>query len=292
MEFKQVDPNELEIDPINERKEGVDPDQVDQEYIDSDGEFDSLVDSVSEQGIIQPPLVREVEGKLRVIVGQRRTLAAQTAGLGSIPVVVVDWDDSAAISASITENIDSFKKSVSRTDRAAAVERLKEINDWTDREVAEHLGVHHNQIGEWLERTRDEWENTSVHVDNAPDTSSEKRETIDSVDDKSVRAIRSATGGGEEGEEVLKEVASKDLSQSDVLELRKRVDRGEDIDEVVDEIAAEKEDREGSMRVNTNTTFSGDYAQALKEAAKDRGTSEDQVVRTAIEEYLTEEGYL
>lgn len=300
MEVREIGPNELEIDPVNERRENV---SFREEEI---SERESLVDSIREQGVIQPPIVREDSGTYKVVVGQRRTLAAQTAGVDRIPVVVVDYDDQEAIAASVTENVDAFKKSVSRTDRAAAVQRLMDMNDWSVTEVADYLGVGTGTINDWLERTRDEWEGTSVHVDSTDDNTSETQTEIEStdersneinaefdeVDDKSVSAIRRQTGGGEKGEQMVKKVAEKDLSQSQVLEATKRARRGEDLGEVVEEMAQKRQGRKGEIRVNVSVTFTGDYGEGLREAAREMGTSEENVVRGAIERYLEDEGYL
>lgn len=301
MDVKEVSPNELEIDPTNERREYISP-----ENFDPEDEDESLVDSIREQGVIQPPIVREDNGTFKVVVGQRRTLAAQTAGIDRIPVVVMDYDDQEAIAASITENVDAFKKSVSRSDRAAAVQRLMDMNDLTIAEVADYLGVGTATIEDWLERTREEWEGTNVHVDKTDEDTTETQTEVEStnegsteieteydeVDDKSVAAIRRVTGGGEKGEQMVQKVAENNLSQSQVLEATKRARRGEDLEEVVGEIAQERQERQGEIRVNVSVTFTGDYGEALREAARDMGTSEERVVRGAIEQYLEEEDYL
>ncbi|NHN48397.1 ParB/RepB/Spo0J family partition protein [Halostella sp. JP-L12] len=282
VEYTEIDPNELEIDELNERKEDVGPHKG----------IESLEESVRQQGVIEAPIVRNSgDGNYKVIVGQRRTLAAQAAGLDEIPVRIVDWDDAEAIEASITENVDAFRKSVSRTDRSEALLKLMKINDWTQEEAAEQLGISSAQVGEWLERTRDAWEGTDVHVSSNGETDSETRAKVDQVDDKKLSAIRRATGGGEEGEKLVKKVSEDDISQREVLEAKKRADRGEDFEKAIEEVHSQQS-AEGDMRVSTQVTFTGDYAEGLQSAAKTRGTSEDQIVREAIEDYLKREGYL
>jgi hypothetical protein len=181
-----------------------------------------------------------------------------------------------------------------------------DMNDWTIAEVADYLGVGTATIDDWLERTREEWEGTNVHVDKTDGDTTETQTEVEStnegsteietefdeVDDKSVAAIRRVTGGGEEGEQMVQKVVENNLSQSQVLEATKRARRGEDLDEVVDEIAQERQERQGEIRVNVSVTFTGDYGEALREAARDMGTSEERVVRGAIEQYLEEEDYL
>jgi len=299
MEVREIDPSELEIDPLNERNENVGPHKDDE----------SLEESIEKQGIIQPPVARPDNGNLRVVVGQRRTLAAQSVGLDSIPVIVMDWDDSEALEASITENIDAFEKGVSRSDRAAAVQKLMEINNWTPPDIANELGISNRSVQYWLERTRDEWESTSVHVDSSDEDDEEtdvevethdsnslgmNKEQVDEIPDRDLATIRTGADSAEEREEVVQKVSKNNLSSEEVREAKKRADRSEQsFVETVEEVRKEKEEqREGDMKVRTETTFTGDYAVGLKRAARDYGTSEEQLVRKAIEAFLTDEGYL
>ena len=54
-----------------------------------------LTDSIKEQGIIQPIVVRpdKEEGKYEIIAGERRYLASQNAGLHEVPVVILNVDE-------------------------------------------------------------------------------------------------------------------------------------------------------------------------------------------------------
>lgn len=299
MDVVEVDPSELEIDPLNERNENVGPHKDDE----------SLEESIRKQGIIQPPIARPGNGHFRVVVGQRRTLAAQSVGLESIPIIVMDWDDSDALEASITENIEAFSKGVSRSDRAAAIQKLMEINNWSSADIADELGISSRSVQYWLERTRDEWEQTSVHVDSVEENQDESdvevethgsdsfqlnKEQVDNISDRDLATIRTGAETAEEREKVVRKVADSKLSSEDVREAKKRSDRsGLSLVESVEEVSQEKEEqREGEMKVRTETTFTGDYAVGLKRAARDYGTSEEQLVRKAIEEFLTAEGYI
>jgi signal transduction histidine kinase len=55
-----------------------------------------LIDSVKQHGVLQPLLVREREGTVRVIAGQRRLAASIAAGLREVPCLVHDVDDETA----------------------------------------------------------------------------------------------------------------------------------------------------------------------------------------------------
>src|SRR2546423_8768663 len=52
-----------------------------------------LADSIKEQGIIQPLIVRQRDGFFELIAGERRWRAAQLLGLKEIPVIVREADD-------------------------------------------------------------------------------------------------------------------------------------------------------------------------------------------------------
>src|SRR5437868_7687937 len=47
-----------------------------------------LVDSIRQHGIIQPLLVRRIDGRHELIAGERRWRAAQEVGLSEVPVIV------------------------------------------------------------------------------------------------------------------------------------------------------------------------------------------------------------
>lgn len=59
-------------------------------------DYDGLVESVKEVGILQPIIVRPYKGKYEILAGHRRFYAACDAGLETIPAIVRDYDDNAA----------------------------------------------------------------------------------------------------------------------------------------------------------------------------------------------------
>jgi len=67
-----------------------------------------LTQSIKEQGIIQPIVVRphkSEDGKYEIIAGERRWLASQNAGLHEVPVVVLKVDDVKSLEFAIVENV-------------------------------------------------------------------------------------------------------------------------------------------------------------------------------------------
>jgi ParB family chromosome partitioning protein len=64
-----------------------------------------LADSIKEQGIVQPLIVRELNGHLELIAGERRWRAAQLLGLSEVPVIVREADDRAVLELALIENL-------------------------------------------------------------------------------------------------------------------------------------------------------------------------------------------
>jgi ParB family chromosome partitioning protein len=64
-----------------------------------------LADSIKEQGIVQPLIVREQNGHLELIAGERRWRAAQLLGLAEVPVIIREADDRAVLELALIENL-------------------------------------------------------------------------------------------------------------------------------------------------------------------------------------------
>jgi ParB family chromosome partitioning protein len=72
----------------------------------TDAELGELSDSIRERGIIQPIVVRALQGdNFEIIAGERRWRAAQRAGLHDVPIAVVEASDAQALEFAIIENV-------------------------------------------------------------------------------------------------------------------------------------------------------------------------------------------
>ena len=70
--------------------------------------LEELTNSIKEQGLIQPIVVRpdkSSEEKYEIIAGERRWLASQNAGLHEVPIVILDVDDAKSLEFAIVENV-------------------------------------------------------------------------------------------------------------------------------------------------------------------------------------------
>ena len=80
------------------------PDQPRQDF--DEEELQTLADSISVHGILQPLTVRETaNGYYQIIAGERRWRAARLAGISDIPVVVIEADDRKAMELALIENL-------------------------------------------------------------------------------------------------------------------------------------------------------------------------------------------
>lgn len=112
-------------------------------------ELQSLADSISANGIIQPLTVRKGEnGKFLLIAGERRLRAAKIAGLRRIPCVLHRTNDLTASLYAITENLQ--RCDLNCFEEALAIQSL--INDFrlTQAEVAIRLGMANSTVSNKL----------------------------------------------------------------------------------------------------------------------------------------------
>ena len=110
-------------------------------------EIDALAESIRQQGIIQPILVRpdkEADGDYEIIAGERRWRAAQRAGLHDVPVVVHFVGDQDALEIALIENLQ--RQELNILEEAEAYNRLMNEYGNTQKEVARGLGRSRSHI--------------------------------------------------------------------------------------------------------------------------------------------------
>ena len=99
----------------------------------------SLADSIREQGVLQPVVVRPLPGgRYELIAGERRWRAAQAAGLDAVPALVREVEDEAALAMALIENIQ--RENLNAIEEARALSRLIEEFGLTHARAAEAVG--------------------------------------------------------------------------------------------------------------------------------------------------------
>jgi ParB family chromosome partitioning protein len=104
-----------------------------------DASLQELAASIRRQGLMQPILVRPIEGgRHEIIAGERRWRAAKIAGLAEVPVLVREVPDSAALAMALVENIQ--REDLNPLEEAGGVQRLIDEFKLTHQEAAEAIG--------------------------------------------------------------------------------------------------------------------------------------------------------
>ena len=97
-----------------------------------------LADSIKEQGIVQPLIVRERQGHLELIAGERRWRAAQLLGLKEVPVILREADDRAVLELALIENLQ--RENLNAIEEAQGYAQLIEQFQLKQEEVATKVG--------------------------------------------------------------------------------------------------------------------------------------------------------
>lgn len=117
-----------------------------------DGSLAELAASIKTQGIMQPVLVRPIEGQGKVgyeiIAGERRYRAAQLAGLDEIPVLVRAVDDQNAAAMALIENIQ--REDLNPLEEAQGIARLISEFDFTHEQAANAVGRSRSAVSNLL----------------------------------------------------------------------------------------------------------------------------------------------
>ena len=114
----------------------------------SQGELEELSQSILEQGILQPLMVRKAETGYELIAGERRLRAARMAGMNQVPVVVKNVSDGQLLEISIIENIQ--RQDLNALEEAEAYNRLMDEFHLTQEEVAVRVGKSRPAIANFL----------------------------------------------------------------------------------------------------------------------------------------------
>jgi len=105
----------------------------------TDAELDELAESIRERGIIQPIVVRALEGeKFEIIAGERRWRAAQRAGLHDVPIAIIEANDAQSLEFAIIENVQ--RADLNPIEEASGYLALMDDFNRTQDEVAHIVG--------------------------------------------------------------------------------------------------------------------------------------------------------
>ena len=108
--------------------------------------------SIRANGIIQPIVVRKVDGGYEIVAGERRWRAAQRAGLLKVPVVVRDIPEERLLAVALIENIQ--RQDLNPIEEAQAYRRLTDEFHLTQEDIAEVVGKDRSSIANYVRLLR------------------------------------------------------------------------------------------------------------------------------------------
>jgi ParB family chromosome partitioning protein len=115
----------------------------------ADEGLDELANSIREQGIMQPLLVRELNaGQYEIIAGERRFRAAQKAGLKKVPVLIKKVDDKTAAAMALIENMQ--REDLNPIEESLGLSRLIEEFSYTHEQAAQVVGKSRSAVSNLL----------------------------------------------------------------------------------------------------------------------------------------------
>jgi ParB family chromosome partitioning protein len=106
--------------------------------------IEELADSIRENGILQPLIVRKSQGHYEIIAGERRWRAAQKAGLAKIPVIIKEVSNREALELALVENLQ--REDLNPIEEATAYEQLIEDFGLTHEEISKRIGKERSTI--------------------------------------------------------------------------------------------------------------------------------------------------
>jgi len=115
-------------------------------------DLEELAQSIKEQGLIQPVIVRKNETGYELVAGERRLRASKAAGLKKIPAVIRDATDADLLQMSIVENIQ--RQNLNPMEEAEAYQRLMDEFSLTQEQTAKKIGKSRSAVANFIRLCR------------------------------------------------------------------------------------------------------------------------------------------
>lgn len=107
--------------------------------------IEQLAESLKEHGMIQPIVVRKIDGgKFEIIAGERRWRASQIAQLHEVPISVVEMEDKEVLEVALIENLQ--REDLNPVEEARGYQRLSEDHGMTQEEISKSIGKSRSHI--------------------------------------------------------------------------------------------------------------------------------------------------
>ena len=142
----QIEDNEEEIQDLNLSDIRPNPYQPRKNF--DDKSLKELADSIKENGVFQPIIVRKSINGYEIIAGERRFRASKMAKKGTIPAIVRDFSESQMMEVAVLENLQ--REDLTPLEEAQAYEMLQKNLGLTQEEVSKRMGKSRPYIANYL----------------------------------------------------------------------------------------------------------------------------------------------
>lgn len=112
------------------------------------GELEQLAESIKNEGLLQPIIVRKAKSGFEIVAGERRWQACKKAGLKKVPAKVVDLDDEQTLRVALVENLQ--RSDLNAIEEARGYKELMKAGDLTQSEVAQAVSKSRSTIANAL----------------------------------------------------------------------------------------------------------------------------------------------
>jgi ParB/RepB/Spo0J family partition protein len=223
--FREIDIRQIRPSKLNPRQE------VNIERL------NELAASIKEVGLLEPIIVRPVNGEFEVVVGERRYRASQQAGLAKVPAVIREYSDDEVVQLNLIENVQREELSAIEKGKVCKylLEKCPEKYP-SQRAIAEKIGISPETVSTWLRTAEVVPEEAQQYV--APSTiSGEVPEG--KIDYQTAVKVGRSIQEPNKRFEVIKRLAEKRLPVKDRSQVIERLvlEPEKSVDEIIEEVA-------------------------------------------------------
>lgn len=183
--------------------------------------LNELAESIKQIGVLEPLILRPVDGGYEVVVGERRYRAAQQVGLERVPAIIRDYTDEQVIELNLIENVQ--REELTAVEKGNCCKQLIEkypTKYKSRQEIGTRIGISPETISTWLKLTEAPEELQRLI---APAEKAGVSREIGKIDYSTAAAITRQITGSERQVEVAKEIAQKPIFGREAREVVKKV---------------------------------------------------------------------
>jgi ParB family chromosome partitioning protein len=243
--------------------------------------LNELAASIREVGLLQPIIVRPLNGEFEVVLGERRYRASQQAGLEKIPVIVRDYSDDAVVQLNLIENV--------QREDLSAIEKGKVCRYLLDNcgekypsqvAIAKKIGVSGDAVSLWLRTVEVVPKEAQKYVAPSMVSGQVPEGKIDYL-----TAVRVGRAVEEPGKriEVIKKLAEKRLPANEKTQVIEKLahEPEKSVDQVIQEVAEAPYEMQFEA-VDKESLLKGMKTQTSRTGVPDPKIKTGAIVRAAI----------